>query len=241
MCDNSFNATKKFTETLAAPLYVICQHNCRSCVFSRRSGFHEQTFFRRRGAHCGKMIFVRELTFDIQRFNGGADIFLHETPVEIEGISTSSGNNSGNATAPYIMPPEGISVDKDTVKAGEGFSGSVDVSDGYGIFKDADETSVTLGSAVKDFDSTTLTGGDGSDTFIYSKGDGKEVIFGFGDADMLEIVGLNGAVTGKFNSAGTKLTVKVGSRAVAVLKDFTASTFNINGDTYRVDGKTLVK
>ena len=44
-------------------------------------------------------------------------------------------------------------------------------------------------------------------------------------------VGLDGAVTGKFNSAGTELTVKVGSTAVAVLKDFgDTSTFNVTSD-----------
>ena len=86
-------------------------------------------------------------------------------------------------------------------------------------------------------DTFAHAGGDDFDTFTYSKGDGKDIIFNFGDGDLLEIVGLDGAVTGKFNSAGDELTVKVGSTSVAVLKDFGATTtFNVtsSGTAYKI-------
>ncbi|MBR0060956.1 MAG: hypothetical protein IJP68_05695, partial [Selenomonadaceae bacterium] len=77
----------------------------------------------------------------------------------------------------------------------------------------------------------SLWGGNGSDTFLYEKGDGKDVIYGFGDGDLLEIIGLGNKVTGSFNKAGTELTVKVGKTAVAVLKDFgSTTTFNVIAD-----------
>ena len=74
----------------------------------------------------------------------------------------------------------------------------------------------------------TLTGGNGSDVFVCEKGDGKDFIFGFGNDDLLEIVGLGQKVTGTFNKSGDELTVKAGSTTVAVFKDFSATTFNVN-------------
>ena len=81
-----------------------------------------------------------------------------------------------------------------------------------------------------------LWGGNGADTFFYDKGDGKDVIYGFSDNDLLAITGLTGDVVGTFNKAGTELTVKVGKTAIAVLKDFSATTFNIslNGTNHQI-------
>ncbi len=76
----------------------------------------------------------------------------------------------------------------------------------------------------------SLWGGEGADTFIYESGDGRDVIFGFDNSDMLEI-------TGTFSTAYKKSTntvsFKVDSTSKAItLKDFTATTFNVNGDSY---------
>ena len=80
----------------------------------------------------------------------------------------------------------------------------------------------------------TLWGNAGADTFIYSKGDGKDTIYGFGDDDLLEIMGLYGSVTGA--ASGSDFTISVGSTAVAVFKDFSATTFNVklNGTDYQI-------
>lgn len=85
----------------------------------------------------------------------------------------------------------------------------------------------------------TLTGGAGADTFIYNSGEGKDVISGFGDDDLLQITGTFSAT---YNSSANTIAFKVGSTASALtLKNFTASTFNINGEVYAISGSTLVK
>ncbi|MBR2733287.1 MAG: hypothetical protein IKD80_03435, partial [Selenomonadaceae bacterium] len=85
----------------------------------------------------------------------------------------------------------------------------------------------------------SLWGGDGKDKFFYSKGDGKDVIFGFESGDLLQITGTFSA---SYNSSKKEIAFKVGSTANAItLKEFTATTFNINNDTYRISGSKLVK
>lgn len=81
-----------------------------------------------------------------------------------------------------------------------------------------------------------LKGNAGADTFFYASGEGKDIIYGFGNDDLLQITGLSGSVTGTFNTNRDELTVKVGSTEVAVFKEFTATTFNINlnGTNYQV-------
>ena len=82
-----------------------------------------------------------------------------------------------------------------------------------------------------------LWGGEGSDTFIYSSGDGKDVIYNFSDEDTLTFNNLTFTTTYK-NDA---LIFKVGTTANAItLKEFTASTFHINGDSYQFNGSKLV-
>ena len=57
---------------------------------------------------------------------------------------------------------------------------------------------------------------------------------------MLQITGAN--VTGTANAKGTEVYFKVGSTSKAItLKNFTATTFNVNGDAYHISGKKLVK
>ncbi|MBR4382519.1 MAG: hypothetical protein IKP64_03075 [Selenomonadaceae bacterium] len=85
----------------------------------------------------------------------------------------------------------------------------------------------------------SLWGGGGDDTFIYGKGDGKDVIVGFEDDDLLEITG---TFSGTYNKSKKEVYFKVGSTANAItLKNFTATTFNINGDSYSISGTKLVK
>lgn len=86
----------------------------------------------------------------------------------------------------------------------------------------------------------TLYGDDGSDTFFYSKGDGKDVIYGFDSDDMLEITGTT--FSGTYNSSKDEIYLKVGSTNKAItLKEFTTTSFNINGDVYQISGTQLVK
>ena len=85
----------------------------------------------------------------------------------------------------------------------------------------------------------SLWGGDGKDTFIYSSGNGKDVIFGFANDDLLEI---SGDWTATYNASKNTIAFKVGSTASAItLKDFTATTFNVNSTAYRISNNEFVK
>lgn len=85
----------------------------------------------------------------------------------------------------------------------------------------------------------TLYGDDGSDTFLYSKGDGKDVIFNFSDDDLLQV---SGTFSAYYNINKNEVSFKVASTSNAItLKDFAASSFNVNGNSYKISGNTLVK
>lgn len=84
-----------------------------------------------------------------------------------------------------------------------------------------------------------LWGNEGNDTFIYETGDGKDIIYGFEDGDLLQITG---DFSAKFNKSKNEIAFKVGSTTNAItLKEFDATTFNINGDSYQISGTQLVK
>ena len=85
----------------------------------------------------------------------------------------------------------------------------------------------------------SLWGGDDDNVFVYAKGDGKDIIFGFEDDDMLKITG---AFSASYNRSKGEISFKVGSTNNAItLKNFDTSTFNVNGDFYRISGSKLVK
>ena len=94
----------------------------------------------------------------------------------------------------------------------------------------------------------TLTGGKGNDslwgdagkdTFIYSNGDGKDVIYGFANNDLLKITGTFSA---SYDKSKSEIYFKVGSTSKAItLHDFTASSFNVNGSSYKISETKLVK
>lgn len=85
----------------------------------------------------------------------------------------------------------------------------------------------------------SLWGGDDHNVFVYAKGDGKNVIFGFEDDDMLQITGTFSA---SYNRSKDEIYFKVGSTSKAItLKNFDTSSFNVNGDIYRISGTKLIK
>ena len=79
-----------------------------------------------------------------------------------------------------------------------------------------------------------LWGDDGADTFVYMNGDGKDIIYGFDDDDLLQIMD---DFTPSYKNGTVTLTVGSGS---ITLKDFTATTFHINDETYKISGKKFV-
>ena len=85
----------------------------------------------------------------------------------------------------------------------------------------------------------SLWGDKGADVFLFENGDGKDVIFGFDNSDMLQITG---AFSASYNKSKGEVYFKVGSTKNAItLKDFTATTFNVNGFKYKISGSKLVK
>ena len=99
--------------------------------------------------------------------------------------------------------------------------------------------------SIKIFGSATVTGGKGNDSlwgssyadnFIYSAGDGNDVIYGFDDKDTLTLDNLDFKASYK-NDA---LTLKITDGSI-MLKDFTATTFHINDSAYKINGSKLVR
>ena len=136
---------------------------------------------------------------------------------------------TGNLLANTILGGTG----KDTLY---GKDGNDYLSGGSGVDKLYGGTGndTLIGGAGND----SLWGESGTDTFIYNSGDGKDTISSFDNDDMLQITGTFSAAV---NSAGS-VVFKVGSTKSAItLKNFTASTFNINGSTYAISGSKLVK
>ena len=84
----------------------------------------------------------------------------------------------------------------------------------------------------------TLVGGNGADTFIYRSGDGKDVISGFDNKDTLTFDNL--AFTTAYSKPKGTVTFNVSGGSVT-LKDFTATTFHINDDTYKISGSKFKK
>ncbi|MBE8951543.1 MAG: hypothetical protein SR1Q7_00155 [Quinella sp. 1Q7] len=81
----------------------------------------------------------------------------------------------------------------------------------------------------------SLWGGAGKDTFIYSNGDGKDVIYGFQSGDLLQITD---AFTASYNSSKNSIAFKVGSGSVT-LRDFNTTIFRVNDTTYQLSGGKL--
>ena len=84
----------------------------------------------------------------------------------------------------------------------------------------------------------SLWGDAGNDMFFYAKGDGKDVIFGFEDGDTLTLDNLT--FTSSHSTSTGAITLKLDGGTIT-FKDFTATTFNINDDTYKISGSKLNK
>ncbi|MBR4904188.1 MAG: calcium-binding protein, partial [Selenomonadaceae bacterium] len=86
----------------------------------------------------------------------------------------------------------------------------------------------------------SLWGNAGTDTFIYDQGDGKDIIFGFENTDLLQITG---TFSTSYSKSKKEVYFNVGTTKNAItLKDFgSTSTFNVNGTNYKISGTKLVK
>ena len=80
----------------------------------------------------------------------------------------------------------------------------------------------------------SLWGDDGADKFIYSSGDGADIIFGFDNKDTLTFDNLDFKTS--YKNGVITFTVEGGS---VTLKDFTATTFHVNNKTLTIKGGQL--
>ena len=88
----------------------------------------------------------------------------------------------------------------------------------------------------------SLWGGSGTDTFLYTAATGTDTIGDYQSGELLEILDANGDKTtfSKATFSGTKLTLNVTGGGKVVFGGVDSSTtFNINGTSYNVSGKTL--
>ncbi len=116
----------------------------------------------------------------------------------------------------------------------QGNAGNDKIYGGFGsdTLKGGKGNDTLVGGAGND----SLWGDAGSDTFIYSSGTGNDIIYGFDKNDTLTLDSLD--FTATYKSKAVTLTFEEGS---VTLKDFTASTFHINDETYKISGSKFVK
>lgn len=147
-------------------------------------------------------------------------------------ISGGSGNDTlkGGAGNDSILGGDG----KDSINGGSGddyLLGGAGNDKLYGYTGN----DTLIGGAGND----SLWGQAGADTFIYMDGDGKDVIVGFDDTDMLQI---SEEFTATYSSKNKTVAFKVGDTSNAiVLKSFTATTFNVNGYSYEISNNKFVR
>ena len=84
----------------------------------------------------------------------------------------------------------------------------------------------------------SLWGDAGADKFIYSKGDGNDIIFGFDKYDTLTFDNIE--FTASYSKKNKTVTFTTDNGSVT-LKDFTAKTFHVNSDTYKISGSKFKK
>ena len=89
-----------------------------------------------------------------------------------------------------------------------------------------------LGNAGNDI----LYGDAGADKFIYQSGDGNDFIYGFDNNDTLTLDNLDFIASYNQKIGAITFTVDGGS---VTMKNFTATTFHVNGDTYKINGSKL--
>ncbi len=143
---------------------------------------------------------------------------------------TKAARISGNALDNTITGGKG----NDTLLGGAG-DDSIFGNTGNDTIRGGTGNDTLIGGAGNDM----LWGNAGADVFIYESGDGQDVIFGFEDDDMLQITG---NFSTSLNSSQTEIYFAVDSTSNAItLKNFAATTFNVNGTNYKISGADLIR
>lgn len=219
------------------------------------------------GAGADTFIYENKTGKDvIEGFSAGDSISL-DSSVTIKDAKTKRGNtvlkfkggaltvnNSTEFKLGDTLYSSGVFVAGDTAKVYGSFNGEIDLAN-YGVnnfdgsagkkkltITGTDSANSLIGSKGKDSliggaGNDTLWGGEGANTFRYSKGDGKDVIFGFDDDDFLEI---SDTFKPTYNVDKEEIALKVGSGSVT-FREFSATNFNINGETWQLTNGVFSK
>ncbi|MBE8953597.1 MAG: calcium-binding protein [Quinella sp. 1Q7] len=178
---------------------------------------------------------------NVSIFAGTGDdtIYNHGAKVTIDG-----GNDDDKIYNYATSTVKIFGGDGDDSITNLGAASSMSGGNGNDVIYGNDKADTILGGYGDDFlrgykGNDKLWGGAGNDTFIYKSGDGKDVIYGFEDNDLLKITGTFSAPT--YNKSDKSIAFKVGKGSVT-LRDFgTTTTFHINDTTYQLSGGKLVK
>lgn len=161
---------------------------------------------------------------------------------------------NNNQTAVTLTGANGDLSDKTVaaITAGDTFSGkSITGNDKANVINGSDKGESILGGAGNDklygnggadtlwggAGNDILTGGEGVDTFIYKPGDGKDTIMGYESGELLTI--LDGGTFKSSSFSKNILTLAIDNGSVTFKNVTNTTDFNINGTTYKVNGKTL--
>lgn len=154
--------------------------------------------------------------------NEGSEVYM------LTGKSKDSINNAGDRAS--ILADAG----NDYIQSSGNNSSILGGKGRDSIVNDGNNVSISGGKG-----NDKLWGGKNSDIFLYGKGDGKDIIYNFDNADILQITG---KFSGSYNAKKNEVAFQVGSTKNAItLKDFTATTFNVNGDSYQISNSKFVK
>ena len=175
-------------------------------------------------------------------FNEKGEVDFDKTVETIDASSAKTGVNlAGNALGNSIVGSakndtlSGYGGD-DTLEGGKG-NDSLDGGAGSDILTGDKGNDKLWGGAGSDVltggkGSDSLWGDAGNDTFIYTPGDGNDVIFGFDDGDTLQIEDADfSKATVSKNGEVVKLKIGAGS---VTFKDIDATTFHINDAEYQL-------
>ena len=164
----------------------------------------------------------------------GRDVFLHKADNDFISDYTAGEDSiklareHAQITSVSLSGKDVVlSVGSDSITVKDGKGKNITVTDYSG-----DTTSYVYGGKGND----SLWGSADTDKFIYTAGDGKDIIFGFDSKDTLTLDNL--AFTSSYKDNALTLTFDSGS---VTFKDFSATTFHIDNDTYKISGSKLKK
>ena len=188
-----------------------------------------------------------ELTNASVKSNGDVVLKIGDDRITVKGASETEITISADGTTEFVSG--GVIYNSDKTAATLGSSTKIFDASGTAVtFVTGNAKANTLYAGDTD---TTLTGGkgndslwggDGTDTFLYTAATGTDTIGNYQSGELLEILDANGDETtfSKATFNGTKFTLNMTGGGKVIFGGVDSSTtFNINGTSYTVSGKTL--